>query len=395
MPLFISLFALLTLFYIIGLLWLRRGLHFAQSQTHLARTASAARAHPSATIVVSARNEEKNLPHLLAGLAQQNYPTEKLEICLVDDRSSDRTGALLAAFAAQHAHAKYFRIEDTRPDFAPKKRALDHAIRHSTGEIIVLTDADGVPGPGWVREMVEQFEENAAMVCGYSPYRPRTGSLQKILALEYFSLAAVAAGSIGVGRPLTCTGSNLAYRRSAYFAIGGFDGIAQWISGDDDLLLHKMHEHHAGQIKFAGHTSAHVPVRPPASWKDFQAQRTRYASKGRHYKLSVTLALAAVYGLNLFLCVGVLAVFLVEIKIFLFTLACGLLKACFEFLYLKKAAQWFGEESLLRYFSLAAMLHPFYIVYFSTRAQFARFVWRGEEFAARTAQSLGGILSRR
>ncbi len=385
MVFFSSLFALLTLFYIIGLLGLHRGLHIAQSQTNFAGTVSGSRDLPSATIVVSARNEERNLPQLLSSLAQQNYPAEKLEICLVDDRSSDRTSNVMAAFAAQHAHAKYFRIADTHPGFAPKKRALDHAIRHSTGEIIVLTDADGEPGPEWVREMAEQLEENVAMVCGYSPYRPRTGLWEKTLALEYFSLAAVAAGSIGVGRPLTCTGSNLAYRRAAYFAIGGFDEIAHWISGDDDLLLHKMHEHRVGRIKFAGHAATHVPVRPPDSWKDFQAQRTRYASKGRHYKLSVTLALAAVYLLNLFLCCGVLALCLGEIDLFLFTLVCGVTKAGFEFLYLKKAAQWFGEKSLLRYFPLAAMLHPFYIVYFSTRAQFAKFVWRGEEFAPRAS----------
>ncbi|MEK7729276.1 MAG: glycosyltransferase, partial [candidate division KSB1 bacterium] len=334
-------------------------------------------------IIVCARNEEENLLRLLPALAQQNYPLDKLEICLVDDRSTDRTRALLQAFVTEHSHAKYFRIEDTRADFAPKKRALDNAIRHSTGEIIVLTDADGVPGPNWVAEIVTQFEDGVAMVCGYSPYHPRANLWQNILALEYFSLAAVAAGSIGAERPLTCTGSNLAYRRSAYFAINGFEGIAHWISGDDDLLLHKMHEQRVGQIKFVAHAAAHVPVHPPRSWKELQARRTRYASKGRHYKLGVSLALAAVYLLNLFLCGGILAASFGEMKIFFFTVVCGLSKAGFEFFYLKQAAQWFGEEDVLRYFPLAALVHPFYVVYFSTRAQFAGFSWRGEAFAAR------------
>ncbi len=381
MAYFACLFVLLTFSYILGLLALRRGLNNAR--TKRARTAD----DPSVTIIVCARNEEENLPQLLPALARQNYPLDKIEICLVDDRSTDRTSALLQAFVAQRAHAKYFRIEDTLPNFAPKKRALDCAIRNSSGEIIVLTDADGVPGPNWVAEVVHAFEEETAMVCGYSPYQPRTNSRQKILALEYFSLAAVAAGSIGLGRPLTCTGSNLAYRRSAFFAITGFADIAHWISGDDDLLLHKVHEQRVGQIKFAGHAAAQVPVRPPDSWKDFQAQRTRYASKGRHYKLNVTLALAAVYVLNLLLCGGMLALCAGKIKIFLIALLCGVIKAGFEFVYLKRAASWFSEQSLLRYFPLAALMHPFYIVYFSTRAQFAGFAWRGEEFAARTEAS--------
>lgn len=383
--LLLSLLALLTLFYVIGLLWLKRGLQRASaSQT---RTARAGDELPTVTVIVCARNEEENLLRLLPGLARQNYPAGKLEICLVDDRSSDRTSALLQAFAAERGHARYFRIEDTRFDFAPKKRALDHAIHHSSGEVIMITDADGAPGPNWVAELARQFEAGVAMVCGYSPYHPRASLWQKVLALEYFSLAAVAAGSIGIARPLTCTGSNLAYRRAAYLAINGFAGIAHWISGDDDLLLHKMHEQAAGEIRYAGHAATHVPVGPPKSWEAFQAQRTRYASKGRHYKPSVTLALAGVYALNLLLCAGPLALAAGEIKIFLFTLACGALKAGFELVYLKKAAAWLGERSLLRCFPLAALVHPFYIVYFSTRAQFAGFAWRGEKFAARTKES--------
>ncbi len=379
--LFVYALLLLTFFYIAGLAWLRRGVERAHGHE------SCAHDFPTTTLIVCARNEENHLTNLLPALAQQNFPRAQLEICLVDDRSSDRTSALLAAFAKAHEHARYFRIADTLPNFAPKKRAIAHAIRQTRGEIIVLTDADGVPGPEWLAEVVRAFEAETAMVCGYSPYHPRVSWWQKILALEYFSLAAVAAGSIGAGRPVTCTGSNLAYRRAAYEAVNGFADIAHWISGDDDLLLHKMFEQRAGKVKFVGHAATHVPVAPPRSWRELQAQRTRYASKGRHYKLNVTSALVAVYVLNLFLCGGMLAVGLGETKIFLFTALCGVVKAGFEFFYLKKAAAWFGEQSLLRYFPLAALMHPFYIVYFSTRAQFAGFSWRGEKFAARATRN--------
>ena len=97
----------------------------------------------------------------------------------------------------------------------------------------------------------------------------------------------------------------------------------------------------------------------------------------------MTLALAEVYALNVMLYAGLLALVAGETKIFLLTLACACLKVNFESFYLKKAAAWFEEESLLRFFPLAALLHPFYIVYFSTRAQFAGFDWRGEKFAAK------------
>jgi cellulose synthase/poly-beta-1,6-N-acetylglucosamine synthase-like glycosyltransferase len=388
--LWLGLFVLLLfLFYIVALLWLGRGLRRAQSSGPLSgalQKNSSPRALPTVTLVVSARNEEGYLPHLLVRLADQDYPAGKLEICLVDDRSTDRTSELMSDFVARHRHGRHFQIRDTIPGFAPKKRAIDHAVRHSCGEIILLTDADARPGPAWVREMVAQFQPGIIMVCGYSPYFPRTNLLQNILALEYFSLAAVSAGSIGAGRPLTCTGSNFAYRRDAFMAVNGFAGIAHFISGDDDLFLHKMHDHRLGKIAYAGHPAVHAAVRPPAAWRDFQSQRTRYASKGRHYKPGVTLGLAAVVLLNLLLCLGFLAILLGKIEVFAATVVGGAIKALFEFFYLRRAAAWLGEQRLLKYFPLAVLLHPFYIVYFSSRAPFAKFSWRGESFATTMAE---------
>ena len=387
------LLAFLCLGYLLILIWFYRGLRVAR-RSSLSTDESQDQPPPSSpaelptvSIVVCARNEEACLPELLAALSRQNYPKHKLEICLVDDRSSDRTGKMMATFAAENPNVQHLRINDTVPGFAPKKRAIDLAIRTARGEVILLTDADATPGPQWAVEMARQFHPGVVMVCGYSPYFPRQTLLQKMLALEYFSVAAVSAGSIGCGRPLTCTGSNFAYLRSAYFAIGGFHGIAHFVSGDDDLFLQKMHEHHIGKIRYAAHSAVQVPVRPPSSWRDFKAQRTRYASKGRHYKLSITLSLIAVYLLNLLLSLGLLSLFFGKTEVFLIAIGCGLMKALSECFYLRSAAGWFGESRLLKYFPLVAVLHPFYIAYFSTRAQFARFDWRGEEFSAKAAES--------
>jgi len=338
---------------------------------------------PGVSLIVCAKNEAQRLPRLLRALERQQYPRNKLEICLVDDRSGDRTGEIIDDFAASHFNVITLRMNGTAPNFAPKKRAIDAAIRHTTGEIILLTDADAEPGPLWVREMAAAFTPNVVMVCGYSPYAPRETSWQKILALEYFSHAAVAAGGCGAGRPLTCTGSNLAYRREAYFRLGGFAGIAPWISGDDDLLLHKMHEASIGQIAYLAHPAAHAPVRPPGSWQEFKSQRTRYASKSLHYQPALTLALGAVFLLNLLISAGWLSVVFGVWNFFIPTLVISLLKAGGDFFYLRQAAKLFDERKLFSAFFLAALLHPFYVVYFAVRGQFAKFSWRGEQFTAR------------
>lgn len=372
--------AALTFSYLGALFWLNRGLRRLKNST---KKESRDGVLPNVSIIVCAKNEEHRLPQLLSALARQQYPLGKLEICLVDDRSTDRTGEIIEEFATLRSNVVHLRIDDTVPDFAPKKRAIDTAIRNTTGEIILLTDADSSPSPRWVEEMAAAFTPDVVMVCGYSPYVPRDSFWQKVLALEYFSHAAVAAGGIGAGRPLTCTGSNMAYRRDAYLRIGGFNGIAQWISGDDDLLLHKMHRAGIGEISYVAHPAAHAPVRPPQTWSEFKSQRTRYASKSLHYALSLTLPLALVYLLNFFICAGLLFAIVGWWKFFVPALSIAIVKAPGECLYLRLAAKLFGEEQLLPVFSLAALLHPFYIVLFATLGQFARFSWRGEWSAAK------------
>jgi cellulose synthase/poly-beta-1,6-N-acetylglucosamine synthase-like glycosyltransferase len=377
--------SLLALFYLAILLWLGRGLqrikisHALSQSSQLLDTINTL---PTVALIVCARNEERRLPRLLQALAAQRYPVDKLEICLVDDRSTDRTGEIIENFATRHANVIHVRIDDTLPHFAPKKRAIDAAIRRTTGEIILLTDADAAPGPFWIQEMVSAFQSDVVVTCGYSPYFPRRSFWQKILALEYFSHAAVAAGSIGVGRPLTCTGSNLAYRREAYFRIGGFEGIAQWISGDDDLLLQKMHRAGIGEIRYVADSAAHAPVRPPRTWREFLAQRIRYASKSLHYQPFITLPLLLVYLLNFVQCLGLLAGFLGWWKFFIPSLLISFLKASAEYSYVHRAAVIFAEQKLMPVFPIAAVLHPFYIMVFAALGQFKKFSWRGEEFAA-------------
>jgi cellulose synthase/poly-beta-1,6-N-acetylglucosamine synthase-like glycosyltransferase len=371
-------FAVLAGFYLVILWWLGLGLRRLKNLS-----LDQSNALPTVSLIVCARNEEHRLPRLLQALAKQEYPIGKLEICLVDDRSSDRTGEIIKKFAALRSNVIPLRIDDTVPDFAPKKRAIDTAIRQTISEIILLTDADSTPGPRWVQEMAAAFAPDIVMVCGYSPYVPRDSFWQKILALEYFSHAAVAAGGIGAGRPLTCTGSNMAYHREAYLRIGGFDGTAQWISGDDDLLLHKMHRAGIGKISYIAHPAAYAPVRPPRSWSEFKSQRTRYASKSLHYEPALTLALMLVYLLNLFICAGLLSAVLGWWKFFVAALVIVALKAAVEYLYLRNAAKIFSEQDILPVFWLAAVLHPFYIVYFAARGQFAKFSWRGEQLAAK------------
>jgi cellulose synthase/poly-beta-1,6-N-acetylglucosamine synthase-like glycosyltransferase len=372
----------LAMLYAAGLMTLRAGLRklpspLTPSHAHADETL------PSVSIVVSARNEAHNLPRLLSCLTAQDYPSGRLEIVIVDDRSDDGTWSLLEEAARQHHQIRPIRVSDLVPDFAPKKRALDLAIRFARGEIILLTDADCTPPASWTRAMVQYYRDGVAGVVGYSPYRfdrPTPRLLQGMLALEYFSLFAVAAASSGYGRTLTASGTNFSYRRQVYLDAGGFEAIKHWISGDDDLFLHEVTRKGLGRFVFALDSRAYVPAAAPTSWRQFWHQRIRYASKGRQYGLAMTAGLVAVYLFNLFLVGAVLLGMAGLHDLFFGGSVLWVAKALLEASFLSHAAVLFREQNLLRYLIPTAIVHPFYVLLFGFLGLCGSFRWKGEAY---------------
>lgn len=370
----------LAVFYAAALMILRSGLRKLSTQ---APQGESHRALPSVSIVVAARNEAHNLPRLLSCLTAQDYPSGQLEIIIVDDRSDDATGSLLEEAARRHSHITPLRVTDLLPDVAPKKRALDLAIRSAKGEIILLTDADCTPPPTWARTMVQYYQDGVAGVVGYSPYRfdlPMPALLKGMLALDYFSLFAVAAASSAYGRTLTASGTNFSYRKQVYFDAGGFESIKQWISGDDDLFLHEVQQKQLGRFAFALDSRAYVPAAAPTTWRQFWHQRIRYASKGKQYGFGMTAGLVAVYIFNVLLVGGVVAGLFLSDDWLLSASALWLAKLLLEASFLSHAAELFQEQHLLRYFIPTAILHPLYIILFGFLGLFSGFQWKGEAF---------------
>ncbi len=373
--------ASLATLYVGGLLWLTYGL--SKLKKKISRQKPLHGTLPAVAVVVAARNEADNLPRLIECLVNQDYPAEKLQICIVDDRSEDRTPDILTRAAKNHPNLKTIRINEMRPGWAPKKRAIDTGIRNTTGELILLTDADCIPPPTWIKTMVAFYEPTTALVAGYSPYRFPAGVprlLQGMMALDNFSLAAISAASTGLGRPLTVTGTNLSYPRKIYNAIGGLQPIAKWISGDDDLFMQEIAKRRLGKFSYALTPSAFVPAAGPKNWRKFWHQRIRYASKSRHYPLLMILGLVAVYGFNTFILIGSLSLLFFSSSTGFLALMLWLTKATGEYYFLRKAAIIFKEKALLKYFLPAQLIHPLYIIVFGLLGIFLRFQWKGKKY---------------
>ncbi len=266
------------------LLWLRGGLKEPAPAPQAGPQPQVS--SPQVSIIVAARNEAANLPHLLQALRAQDYPAERVEVVIADDCSEDNSLEILAQAARDWPGLQVVSITSPEPGWSPKKWALQQAVARSRGEWLLLTDADCRPGPTWLTTLARAFpEEGVGMVIGPAPltWAGRQTIWRRALLLESNSMDALAAAGLGRGLALTCTGRNLALRRETFDAVGGYTDIARFISGDDDLMLHKVAATGKWRIRFQRAPECAVPSPQPASARQFIAQRSRFASKGRAY----------------------------------------------------------------------------------------------------------------
>ena len=112
---------------------------------------------PTFSIVVPVRNEGTVIGRLLNSLSKLNYPVDKSEIIIVEDGSTDGTLDICMNYAKEHAAVKILH----RPFSNGKPSALNYGLKHATGEIVVIFDADNVPDVNALMTAREYFEDPA------------------------------------------------------------------------------------------------------------------------------------------------------------------------------------------------------------------------------------------
>jgi poly-beta-1,6-N-acetyl-D-glucosamine synthase len=108
---------------------------------------------PSISIILAARNEERNLPLKLANLASLVYPEELVEIVVVSDGSTDETNRILSTWEATNRHAVIL------PEHVGKAAALNEGMNQSHGEIVVFTDVRQRISPNALKNLVMPFAD--------------------------------------------------------------------------------------------------------------------------------------------------------------------------------------------------------------------------------------------
>ena len=148
-------------------------------------------------------------------------------------------------------------------------------------------------------------------------------------------------------------------------------------SGDDELLMQKIHSDTDYKIKFALDKNAIVSTEANPTIKDFYHQRKRWASKGLFYGDSFLLIkLVLIFLFYLSLLVQPILGFLISAKFFLTFIFSFLIKLSAEYLVLNKGTSLLFDSRILKPFLITELLQVPYILVSGFMGMFGNLVWK-------------------
>ena len=325
---------------------------------------------PFVSVVIAARNEEHNLPELLDDLINQEYPINKFEIVIVNDRSYDSTEKILFEASESYSFIKHLTINSKSKNMTPKKNAIDLGIKNAKGEIILATDADCRVGSLWVASMTYSLIKKDSIVLGYSEIDDKNKTfLEKYQKIDFLAILSANTGAAGWNQYWSGSGQNLAYYKNDYFQINGFEPVKNNISGDDMYLVQSISKLKKGYIHLD--PNSHVKTKALESVKDFLNQRIRWSSNSKsnlkNTPIFFTFLLVSFLE-NLFILISV--IFLKE-GYFIWAV-----KILFDGAVILFGAKLFEKEFDITTYFFWAILQPFYIPLVGLLGLFNKFSWK-------------------
>lgn len=224
---------------------------------------------PKVAMIVPCWNEEATIEQNVKSLLELDYPTDKLEIIVVNDGSTDRSGEILDAAFTGHPRVKVFHKEN-----GGKHTALNLGIEHARdAELVGCLDADSFVERDALRKIISSFDDPkvAAATVAMSVKNPQ-GPLEVMQNVEYILGIALRHILSAVNGIHVTPGPFSLYRRDVVLKVGGFRFGHQ--TEDMEMALRLQREGY-----WIDNTpDARVYTKVPTTVRGLVKQRTRWTS---------------------------------------------------------------------------------------------------------------------
>jgi poly-beta-1,6-N-acetyl-D-glucosamine synthase len=325
------------------------------------------------SLLIPARNEALNIKNLLDSLSKLDYPSADYEIIVIDDHSTDDTLDIIE----KYSNVKTIRLATGKG----KKAALAKGIDIARFDNIITLDADVIVKSSFLKTYNTKWQESSdyQLITGGVIFNQGNNWVEDFQQLDVMSLMASTCYGIDTGDFFLANGANMSFKKSAYFAVGGYETNNSFASGDDVFLIGAIASKYGQKaVAFLQSREATVQTKPLEDLSSLLKQRYRWASKTKAYAQSKLIILQ---GLVTFIHFWIGALFILSIwqlKFLFLAISMLIIKALFDHHFLKMMFGFYQSQFSSKAFLTSFFFYFYYIFYLSWVALLPKkYTWKG------------------
>ncbi|HSS45635.1 MAG TPA: glycosyltransferase family 2 protein [Thermoanaerobaculia bacterium] len=216
---------------------------------------------PRVSIIIPARNEERSVEAAVRSHLAQRYAD--FEVIVVDDRSSDRTGEIVARIARDDPRLTVVACAEPPPGWHGKPHALYRGAQVASGGLLLFADADVVYHPEGLGQAVTLLEEGRIDLLAVMPRIEAEGFWENVLMPPLPAAIYLGAGFLlNLDRPRWIAaggGAGNLIRRTVYEALGGHEALKNSVIDDVRLALNaRQAGHRTRAVRAEDRISVHM-----------------------------------------------------------------------------------------------------------------------------------------
>ncbi|MBC7997709.1 MAG: glycosyltransferase [Leptolyngbya sp.] len=195
---------------------------------------------PSVSVIIPVRNEEGKVRRCLESIAKQDYPN--FEVIVIDDKSTDSSGAIIAEVAAANQNFKIVNGRESRPGWLGKCNALDHGYPSANGDWLIFTDADTYHHSNSIRDAISAAIEYKVDLISFMPVQELYSLGERVVMPALLSSFLVGDPNNSINDPSSprayAYGQYIGVKKTAYDSFGGHASVKDQIL--DDISIGKV-----------------------------------------------------------------------------------------------------------------------------------------------------------